>query len=270
MRSDQLEQALTGFIEEASQYLQSELSSGAEIPFELASSSSRGGLRTPLYSYRPLTANFLAERSSALRALDSHSSAVALMVGAQGLERYLHSRAVNHIPVTDLKRSEAALIALLGDVFAEQSDFEVHPQRMRLALDALGQSTEIRRDELTLLASLHGLTLSSAKLQLTRGLSLVQPQTLRGAPEQMGILDESQPHLFVLFTSNDPDVQGAITQGREVLEDLLRALRLFGDGRLALGELAWTRVDGGSSGSVGARRQRTPTRGARDHTRSRG
>ena len=38
----------------------------------------------------------------------------------------------------------------------------------------------------------------------------------------------------------------AIARGREVLKDLLRALRLFGDGRVTLGALAWARVGAGS------------------------
>jgi len=38
----------------------------------------------------------------------------------------------------------------------------------------------------------------------------------------------------------------AVPHGREVLEDLLRALRLFGDGRVMLGELAWARVGSGA------------------------
>ncbi len=38
----------------------------------------------------------------------------------------------------------------------------------------------------------------------------------------------------------------AIDQGREVIADVLRALRLFGDGRVTLGALAWSRIDAGA------------------------
>jgi hypothetical protein len=48
----------------------------------------------------------------------------------------------------------------------------------------------------------------------------------------------------VLAVEQD-DPRAAVARGREILEDLLRALRLFGDGRVTLGALAWGRVGGG-------------------------
>lgn len=56
-------------------------------------------------------------------------------------------------------------------------------------------------------------------------------------------------HLLVVFTTEDTDVLAAIARGREVLGELLRALRLFGDGRIALGRLAWARVGTGAWGA---------------------
>jgi hypothetical protein len=53
-------------------------------------------------------------------------------------------------------------------------------------------------------------------------------------------------HLLVVFTADEHDVDDAVARGREVLKDLLRALRLFGDGRVTLGALAWARVGAGS------------------------
>ena len=66
-------------------------------------------------------------------------------------------------------------------------------------------------------------------------------------------------HLLVALTCQEP-AQGSdetaaaegtrwpaddvIAHGREVLADLLRALRLFGDGRVTLGPLAWARAAG--------------------------
>src|SRR6202035_1125789 len=46
------------------------------------------------------------------------------------------------------------------------------------------------------------------------------------------------------------DAAEAIANGREILKDLLRALRLFGDGRVTLGALGWARVAGGSWNAV--------------------
>ena len=50
----------------------------------------------------------------------------------------------------------------------------------------------------------------------------------------------------MVFSADDCDVEQALTRGRGVLKDLLRALRLFGDGRVTLGALAWARVGAGA------------------------
>src|SRR5262249_27689012 len=47
------------------------------------------------------------------------------------------------------------------------------------------------------------------------------------------------------FTTAQTDILGALGRGRAVFGELLRALRLFGDGRIALGRLAWARVGEG-------------------------
>ncbi|MGH2913081.1 MAG: hypothetical protein ACRDJ3_11475, partial [Solirubrobacteraceae bacterium] len=90
-----------------------------------------------------------------------------------------------------------------------------------------------------------GLTISSPELQLTRGLSIVQPDALQGAPEQalpvLGSRGEDH-HMLIVFTTREQDPQTALTQGMDVVRELLRALRLFGDGRLALGARAFTRI----------------------------
>ena len=61
--------------------------------------------------------------------------------------------------------------------------------------------------------------------------------------------DGVEDHLVVELTLRDgqetitnAELREALAQGKEILKDLLRALRLFGDGRVALGALAWTRV----------------------------
>ena len=52
--------------------------------------------------------------------------------------------------------------------------------------------------------------------------------------------------LLVVYSADDCDVEDALSRGRGVLKDLLRALRLFGDGRVTLGALAWARVGAGA------------------------
>jgi hypothetical protein len=134
---------------------------------------------------------------------------------------------------------------LLSDVFEEQTDFKLHPERLQRALDRLDGSTLASAGDVTVVATLHGLTLSSPELQLTRGLLIAQTDALQGAPEQAlpapGARGE-EDHMLVVFTAREEDPHAAISQGIDVIRELLRALRLFCDGRIVLGARAFTRV----------------------------
>jgi hypothetical protein len=260
VRPHQLETAIAVFAREAGGRLQADLDAGAEIPFELAAQAARGarGRGAPLYCYHPLTEAFIRERWDPLRRLPSYGTAVTLLAGFNGLDRYLLAR---EAPVrrggrqaarrAGGPRADAALRALVEDIFAEQSDFEVREERLRTALERLDCVARSSPAEVTLVATLHGLTIASPGLTLAPGLTIAQPEALQGIPDGAlaPALEEGRGdagHLLVAFTADDPDVLGALARGREVLGELLRALRLFGDGRVTLGRLAWARVgDGG-------------------------
>jgi hypothetical protein len=253
-------------VEESALRLQADLDAGAEVPFELASRSSRGR-GAPLYCYRPLTGAFLRERWIALRGLESHARAVLALEGFEGLDRYLLAR--DALPGSGeraafgrrrrtAERADAALRALLGDVFAEQSEFSLREERLRGALERLDCSAHASATEVTLLATLHGLTIASPELALAPGLTIARPDALIDVPdgasaEWAGTSSSAGEadgvgHLLVAFTTEDTDALAAVARGREVLGELLRALRLFGDGRIALGPLAWARVGSGGWG----------------------
>ncbi|HEY2141925.1 MAG TPA: hypothetical protein VGG98_07695 [Solirubrobacteraceae bacterium] len=256
MRSLQLETALTEFVDAAAQHLRKEIAAGAEVPFELGSQRGRGArgggtAATQLYCYTALTGAFIAEREADLQRLTAHGHAAGLLEDFDGLDRYLTGAGVEVGRMRGSMRANAALRALLQDVFEEQTDFDVRPERLAAALERLEQSTSASAGETMLVATLHGVAISSPELQLTRGLTIARPEALRGAPE--GAIaageDGSQDHLLVVLGLDDPDraqaaPQDALARGRGVLKDLLRALRLFGDGRVTLGALAWTQVTG--------------------------
>jgi hypothetical protein len=243
-----LQTALTDFVQDAACHLQGEISQGAEVAFEVAAKPSRLH-QTPLYCYSPLTAGFIKARAANLRKLASYPAALALVADAPGIERYLLSRGLDRARADARGRADSALFCLLDDVFNEQTDFEVHLDRMQEALALLQQSTVAgAADEVTVLATLHGLALGSTELALTAGLLLAQPEAMPGAPEEAVLGEHGQQHLIVAFSTDTEghDINDAVAQGRGVLRDLLRALRLFGDGRVTLGELAWTRMGNGS------------------------
>jgi hypothetical protein len=256
VRSLQLQAALTEFLAQAGARLHADVLTGQEVPFELATQTGRGRRgASPLYCYQPLTDAYVAERFPSLRGLDAYAPAAALLDAFDGLDRYLLSRGLLDARERRLGggpgrgRCDAALLALLQEVCAEQTDFDDllgrHPERLERALERLEDSAyATAAAELTLVATLHGLTISSPEIPLTRGLMIAQTDALHGAPEQA--LGEpgstAHDHLLVVFAAEDPDPRTGLAHGIEVVRELLRALRLFGDGRISLGSLAWTRV----------------------------
>lgn len=246
MRSVQLQTALGGYLEAASVRLEAELAAGAEIPFELEEQPRRSSRGPSLFCYRPLTAEFLEQRRSLLEAIPEHAEAVRLLSGFEGLDRYLAGRGQDLARLGAGTRARAALACLLGDVFDGQSDFELRPERARAALERLSSSALAAAGAITIVTQLRGLAITSSELAITGGLTIAQPAALEGIPG--ALLEPSEPgaeHLLAALTSEEEDPLAALATGREVLRDLLRALRLFGDGRVTLGPLAWARVGGG-------------------------
>src|SRR3989440_3651632 len=246
MRSRQLEIALCEFMNEAADHLRAEVAAGAEVPFDLgARGPRRGRAETPLYCYRALTGEFIAEREAAIKLLPVHAEAMRLLESFDGLDRYLLSVGVDAGGAPGRTRAKAALRALMEQVFEEQTDFQLRPERLQAALARLEQADLASDSELVLVATLHGVAISSPELQLAKGLTIAQPDALRGIPEDALIDPEDDApggHLVIVHAIDDDDPHLATSRGADNLRDLLRALRLFGDGRIALGTLAWRRI----------------------------
>jgi hypothetical protein len=246
MRSVRLETALTKFVEASAEALQTDIASGGEVPFELEPRTRRGGSSgTALYCYRALTGEFIAGRQPDLESLPSHADAAKRLGAFDGLDRYLAAAEVGQ--VAGRARVRAAIQVLLEDVFREQTDFELHPERLQAALARLESSTFAGTGELTLVATLHGLTIASPELQLTKGLTIAHCDALEGLPDAATAAGgESSDHLVVVLAIEEDDAPDGPSRGRAVLADLLRALRLFGDGRVTLGALGWARIGSGA------------------------
>jgi hypothetical protein len=270
VRSLQLQAALAAFVEQAAGRLHAEVAAGQEVPFDLETRTAR--MRgASLYCYSPRTGLFIAERYADLRRLDAYEAAAAQLERCETLERYLLARGVE-APQRGERHVDAALLALLQDVFEDQTDFDPgrlaqHPERVERALERLDGSSLPRAGEVTLVATLHGLAIASPEIALTRGLSIARPEALQGAPEQALRAgrdrgsergrdggsgwgsdrgSEQAGHLLVVYTAQDaPSGAEGVAGGAEVVHELLRALRLFGDGRIALGARAWARVGEG-------------------------
>ena len=130
MHNRQLHGALAAFVEEAAWQLSAETADGAEIPFEVV----RGGRRdSPLYCYRPLTADFIEQRVSLLSRLPSFLPAVHALCGLGRLGDYLESRGERGYPAEPRARAEFALRVFLSRVFEESTDFALSPERLERA-----------------------------------------------------------------------------------------------------------------------------------------
>ncbi len=250
MHSRQLEASLTEFFAAAGAYLRAELAAGAEVPFEVgAQGARRGSSVATLYCYRALTGEFIGEREPALKRLPGHADALKALEHFDGLDRYLASVGGEAAQAKGRARVQQALTALLEEVFDDQSEFELRPERVQATLERLQQSMLAKAGELALVASLHGVTIASEELPLTKGLRIVQRDALSELPDTAVLqLDGEQVEdpLLVLYTAEPDNPDEGLRAGRAVLKDLLSALRLFGDGRVTLGALAWARVGSGT------------------------
>ncbi|HWG09856.1 MAG TPA: hypothetical protein VN672_12715 [Solirubrobacteraceae bacterium] len=249
MRSQQLEASLTDFFVTAGAHLRAEVAGGAEVPFEVGAQGARRSSSATLYCYRALTGEFIASRESALRRLPAHAEALKQLGRFDGLERYLASVGGEAARAKGRGRVQAALTALLEDVFDGQSEFELRRERVQAALERLQDSTLAKAGELAIVASLHGVTIASEELPLTKGLRILQRDALRELPDAAAPPPDGEPAedpLLVLYTAEPDDPAEGLRTGRAVLEDLLSALRLFGDGRVTLGALAWARFGSGT------------------------
>ncbi len=224
--------------------MMAERAAGAEVPFEVVAESSRRH-GTPLYCYRPLTHRFMRERAEVLGRLPSHGPALQAMGRIADLDRYLAVRGSGAPPGPAAQWPSRALELLLDDVFAEQGDFRLRGERVEAALTRLQESDEPTHNRLVVVAPLHGMTLASGELDLSRGLALADADAVPEAPAQSRELDEAHGPLLAVLLSEDGDPRTAVPAAAGVLRDLLRALRLFGDGRITLGPLAWWRVGSG-------------------------
>lgn len=236
MRSPTLHAALRAFVEDASGRLADDTAHGAEVPFELVE---EGGRRTPLYCYRPRVDEFLRTRATRLARLPSYAPAVrALGQHVDVLPRYLAARGEPALP-----HPPAVLEALLEHVHSETSDFAFDPVRFDRTYAQLEQALFAGRTDATVLVSVLGLDIASDEIVLGDGLALRRGETLPDAPAE-AVGDDDVLALFrAVVEPGAPDPFGVA--GRR-FRRLLTALRLYDDGGIALGAVAWTRVDEGA------------------------
>jgi hypothetical protein len=253
VRNRTLHQLLEAFTSQAAGQLEAETAEGAEVPFELV--EERGG-SAALYCYRPLTGEFIRERSGRLTALPTYAPAARMLAAAEGLDAYLRGRSGPPVPTEPRERADAALRSFLAHVFAERSEFGFDPERFEAAYAELELALYDGSLTTTVIAPLLGVALAPGtdEIPLGEGLSLQSGDSLTDAPSDAVWGEHDEPNVLIVLSiagEHQPGSPGAakarspISTARLRFRRALTALRLFERGGYALGPLAWVRVGTG-------------------------
>jgi hypothetical protein len=252
---------LEEFTADAGMRLTLAAASGDEVPFEVVPSAGgpvggarrvraggpdRQAGRSPLYCYRPLTAEFIRERLGILVALPTYAPAARALEGVGGAERYLRARGALEIPDTPRSLVDTALRLFLGRVFEERSEFEFDRTRFDLAYAELERAIYRGHCVTEMVAPLLGVDLDPAsdELALGDGLSLVRPHSLGSPPAEL-LATQPPPLLIVLRVAHDRADAPAVAFARSRFASVLTALRLYERGDYAIGQIGYSRVDDG-------------------------
>ena len=244
VRNRGLHDQLLAFARAAAGRLAALLEAGAEIAYEVAESP---GARSVLYSYRPLSGEFVRDRFAELRALPSFPEALAALTSIEGVSAYLRVMGVSYVPASERDRAEATLERLLGRVWEDSTTFELEGDRFERAYRELESVIYEETAVNTVLAPLLGVALEADRWDLGAGISLVRGDLCQAPPEAVwGSAGESEPNTIALLTvESRPTQPPPLTEARLAFRKLVTALRLLKQGGAALSSVAWWRTDDG-------------------------
>ncbi|MFL5826154.1 MAG: hypothetical protein ACJ76V_06485 [Thermoleophilaceae bacterium] len=246
MRNRALHDALRNFALEAAALLEAERAHGAEIPFEVVEEP---GSSSPLYRYRPLTAEFLAERWTKLRSLPGCVPAAAAL--GEGSATYLR---LQGLPGID---AEPALQAMLERLYEDATGFEFPEERFERLYTDVERSLYADSVPVQIAAPMLGLEMEADRVELAEGLALVRRELLE-LPAEAWLGRAAQAGVAcVVDRIITPDQSLPLEDARTRFRAVQRALRLFKSGGVALGPLAHGRAATASwkpmaTGSAGA------------------
>ncbi len=246
MRNRQLHAALAAFAEESAWQLASAAQDGAEVPFEIVESGAHRR-DTPLYCYRPLTADFIRERLGLLGRLPSYLPAVHALSATGGLDQYLAAHGEERTEAGGRARAETALRVFLTTVFADSTDFVLSEERLDRAVEDLVQRTEEGRTTTEVVVPILGLKLLGEEMACGDGLLLARGDVLEDVPSDVAWPRNGEdPHtVAVLSWEAAAGDYAPMDHARARLRRLLTALRLYDDAPFCAGPAAWARTGGG-------------------------
>lgn len=253
MRNRHLHTALFAFTEEAAWQLASDQGSGEdELSFEVDEIGS-ARKASPLYCYRPLTADFIDRRLSILGRLPTYTPAIHALQSCGGLDDYLLARGENRSSKaayggSDRGRAEETLRCLLAQIFEDTTDFVLHPEHFDDVYDEFESLVMDGRAQAEVIAVITGVAIASKRIELGDGLVLMSVDADPDAPAEAVHFAASQrpPVLVKLAWEAQPGDEAPLRHAHVRLRRLLLALRLYDSSHVMLGRTAWHRSGGGS------------------------
>jgi hypothetical protein len=221
--TERLEEALRRLAVEAADLFEELLATGAEMPFDLEPTDD-GPL--PMYSYAPLTGQFIERHMAELRRLEAF------------------------IEVREIAGEESAIGFMVG-LWQGKTEFEIAGDRLQGAVDAVLSTIRSDSDEATpageVIVPLVGFHMPKDEIELD-GVRIVRADLVEDAP--LDAVDASRPggrgkpgFLACLNTG-----LAEVAPAAAVADDLrraLRTLRLFRPGAVGLADHGWARRSGG-------------------------
>jgi hypothetical protein len=221
--TERLEEALRRLAVEAGDLFEELLASGAEMPFDLEPTDD-GPL--PMYSYAPLTGEFIERHLAELRRLEAF------------------------IEVREIAGEESAIGFMVG-LWDGKTEFDIAGDRLRGAIDAVLSTIRSDSDESTpageVIVPLAGFHMPKDEIELD-GVRIVRADLVEDAP--LDAVDATRsggrgkPGFLACLSTG----LAAVSPAAAVADDLrraLRTLRLFRPGSVGLADHGWARRTGG-------------------------
>ena len=210
------------------------LATGAELPFDLQVSESEQSI-LPMYSYAPLTAQFIGDNVAELRRLEAF------------------------VEVRDISSEEVATGFLIG-LWDGRSEFDIAGDRLQGAIDGVLSSIASASAGGTpageVIVPLVGFHMPADEIVLD-GVRIARADTVADAPlDAAGPKSPGPKNFLAIVTCGFADVAPAAAVADD-LRRALRTLRLFRPGGVGIAPHAWVRrADGWERFGTGAGRAR--------------
>jgi len=253
MHDSVLNEALKRLAAEASTRFSSLVATGEGIPFDVAENN---GDSSHFYRYVPLTSNFIDCHADELKSLPGYGPARGAVVASGAAAAFLEARGLSVASDPEI-RAEAMLEIFIRELWEGVTEFTLDLSRVEAALERLEIAARDIREADVLIAPLTGFEMTPTEIELAGGIRIVQSDAVDAPIEATSSEGTErsawQPaYLAMVPLSESPD---GPRSALAALDGLIRALRIFKEGSVALGpyafapvgEDAWRRIETGAA-----------------------